>query len=99
MPVKRKLEISMFFSSGLGLKAYSVCRINERIIDGYDVDVIVLNGISEDDSPNTAEAIDADLYWCHDSKELSVGCEIVSQFSEIRMLYASSSPESELAQL
>jgi hypothetical protein len=68
MPVERKLEFSKFSKFKIEFKAYSVFGFNERIIDSYDVDIIVFNGISEDDSPNTTEAIDANLYWCHDSK-------------------------------
>jgi hypothetical protein len=78
---------------------YSICRINERIIDSYDVDVIVLDGISEDNTSDTTEAINADLYWCHDSKELSIGYAIVPQFSKIRKLCALSCSECELTQL
>jgi hypothetical protein len=60
--------------------AYSIVRLNEGIIDGNDVDVIVLNGISEDNTPNTAEAIDANLDWCHDSKVLSVSRQNILTF-------------------
>jgi hypothetical protein len=61
----------------VSFSTYSVCRVNERIIDSYDVDVIVLNGISEDDTANTTEAVDANLYWCHDSESKSACCESI----------------------
>jgi hypothetical protein len=67
----------------VSLKAYSVFRVNERIIDSYDVNVIVLDGIPEDDTSNTTEAIDANLYWCHGSAELLACSEIVPQFFKI----------------
>jgi hypothetical protein len=40
---------------------YGVVGFNERIIDGDNVDVFMLNGISEDDTTDTAETIDANL--------------------------------------
>jgi hypothetical protein len=40
--------------------------LNEGVVDGDNVDVIVLNGIAEDDATDTTEAVDADLDWCHD---------------------------------
>jgi len=40
---------------------------NEGIVDSDDVDIIMLDGISEDDTTNTTEAIDSNLYWSHDS--------------------------------
>jgi hypothetical protein len=71
MPIQTKLDLFFFSSFGwteVIFSTYSVCRINERIIDSYDVDVIVLNGISEDNTSDTTEAINTDLYWCHGSK-------------------------------
>lgn len=41
--------------------------LNEWIIDGDNVDVVMLNGVSEDDTSNSAETVDTDLDWCHDS--------------------------------
>jgi hypothetical protein len=37
----------------------------ERIVDGNDIDIIVLNGISEDDTTNAAETVDSNLDWRH----------------------------------
>jgi hypothetical protein len=34
---------------------------NERIVDSNDIDVIVLNGISEDNTTNAAETVDSNL--------------------------------------
>lgn len=48
---------------------YCVVGFNERIIDGDDINVFVLNGISEDDTTNTAESVDANLCGSHDSME------------------------------
>jgi hypothetical protein len=48
-------------------QTYSVVGFNERIVDSDDFDVIVLDGISEDDTTNTAETIDANLDGSHDS--------------------------------
>jgi len=39
---------------------------NERIIDGDNVDIVMLNGISEDNTTDTPETVDSDLCWCHD---------------------------------
>lgn len=39
----------------------SVLWLNEWIIDGDNVDFIVLDSISEDNSANTTEAVDADV--------------------------------------
>ena len=38
---------------------------NEGIVDRNDIDVIVLNGISEDDTSNAAEAVDSNFDWRH----------------------------------
>jgi hypothetical protein len=43
---------------------------NERIVDSDDVDIIVLNSISEDDTTDTTEAVDSNLYWSHDSGDI-----------------------------
>jgi hypothetical protein len=48
-------------------QTYSVVGFNERIVDSDDFDVIVLDGISEDDTTNAAETIDANLDGSHDS--------------------------------
>jgi len=38
---------------------------NEGIVDGDDVDVVVLNRIAEDDTTDTAESVDANLCRSH----------------------------------
>jgi len=43
---------------------------NEGIVDGDDVDVVVLNGISEDETTNAAETVDTDLCLAHGSVEM-----------------------------
>jgi len=48
------------------LVTYGVCWVNEGIVDGNDVDIIVLNSIAEDNAANTTEAVDSDLGWSHD---------------------------------
>ena len=44
---------------------YCVVRLNEWIIDSDNVNIIVLDGVSEDDTANSAETVDTDLDWCH----------------------------------
>ncbi len=39
---------------------------NERIIDGDNVDIVVLNCVSEDDTTNAAETIDSHFDRGHD---------------------------------
>jgi hypothetical protein len=58
--------------AGQGQQTYSVVGFNERIVDSDDFDVIVLDGISEDDTTNAAETIDANLDGSHDSVCVSV---------------------------
>jgi len=36
-------------------------NLNEGVVDSDNVDVVVLNGISEDDTANTTETVDTDL--------------------------------------
>jgi len=43
-----------------------VVGFNERIVDGDDVDVVVLNSIAEDDTTDAAETVDANLCGSHD---------------------------------
>jgi hypothetical protein len=38
---------------------------NERIVDGDDIDVIVLDSVSEDDTTNAAETVDSNLDGRH----------------------------------
>ena len=45
---------------------YRIVGFNERIIDGDNVDIVMLNGISEDNTTDTPETVDSDLCWCHD---------------------------------
>jgi glycosyltransferase involved in cell wall biosynthesis len=54
-------------SGARGQQTYSVVGFNERIVDSDDFDVIVLDGISEDNTTNAAETIDANLDGSHDS--------------------------------
>lgn len=46
---------------------------NEGIVDSDDVDVIVLNGISEDNTTNAAETVDTDLRLTHGSVKMLDG--------------------------
>jgi hypothetical protein len=40
-------------------------NLNEGVVDSDNVDVVVLNGISEDDTANTTETVDANLDGSH----------------------------------
>lgn len=40
---------------------------NERVVDGDDFEVLVLDRIAEDDTPDPTEAVDADLDGSHDA--------------------------------
>lgn len=42
--------------------------LNERIIDGDDVDLLMLNCIAENDSADTTEAVDTDFSLCHSER-------------------------------
>ena len=42
-------------------------NLNEGVVDGDNVDVVVLNGIAEDDTADTTETVDANLDGSHDS--------------------------------
>jgi hypothetical protein len=42
-------------------ETYSVVGFNEGIVDSDNFNVIVLNGISEDDTTNAAETVDSNL--------------------------------------
>jgi hypothetical protein len=48
---------------------YSVMGFNERIVDGNDINLVVLNGISEDDTTNAAKTVDTNFCRSHDSVE------------------------------
>jgi len=39
--------------------------LNERVVDGNNVNAVMLNSISEDDTADTTETVDSDLDWCH----------------------------------
>lgn len=40
---------------------YSIVGLDEGIVDGNDLDVVVLDRVAEDDTANTTEAVDTDL--------------------------------------
>lgn len=40
--------------------------LNERIVDSDNVDIVVLNSVSENDAADTTKTVDSDLDWCHD---------------------------------
>jgi hypothetical protein len=42
-------------------ETHSVVGLNEGVVDSNDLDVAVLDGVAEDDTSNTTEAVDADL--------------------------------------
>jgi hypothetical protein len=56
---------------------------NEGIVDGDDVDVLVLNSIAEDDTTDTAESVDANLCRSHvcDSRG------VLSEMRGLRLLW------------
>jgi hypothetical protein len=72
---KRGVGIAAFAGSADGrIRAtHSVFGVNERVVNGNDLDVGVLNGIAEDDTSNAAEAVDADLYGSH--------CELICAYA------------------
>ena len=41
--------------------SYSVVGLDEGVVDGHNLDVVVLDGVAEDDATNAAEAVDANL--------------------------------------
>ena len=53
----------------------SIFSTDERVVHSNDVDVVVLDSISIDDTSDPAEAIDTHLNWCHD-----VSCVMVDRF-------------------
>lgn len=53
-PGKRKLGYQ-------GRSTYSVLGLNEGVVDGNDLDIVVLDGIAEDNTADTAKSVDADL--------------------------------------
>lgn len=44
-----------------GEMTYSVGGLNEGVVDRNDLDVVVLDGVAEDDTTDTAKSVDADL--------------------------------------
>jgi hypothetical protein len=48
-------------SRGNGKPTYSVGEVNEGVVHGNDGDIVVLDGIAEDDTANAAESVDANL--------------------------------------
>ena len=55
------------WASDSGVRStYSVVGFNEGVVDGDDIDVRVLDGVSEDDATDAAEAVDSDLDRRHD---------------------------------
>jgi hypothetical protein len=45
----------------LSIVTYSVVGLNEGVVDGNDLNVRVLHSVTEDDTANTAESVDANL--------------------------------------
>lgn len=46
-------------------RTHSILGVDKRVVDGNDLDLGVLGGVAEDDTSNTAEAVDANLDGCH----------------------------------
>jgi hypothetical protein len=40
---------------------YGIFGLDERIVDGNNLDIGMLNSIAEDDTANTAKSVDTDL--------------------------------------
>ena len=40
---------------------YGIFWLDKRVVDGDDVDIIMFDGISIDDPPNSAETVDSDI--------------------------------------
>jgi hypothetical protein len=45
-------------------------NLNEGVIDGDNADVVMLDSISEDDTADTTETVDANLNGSHDSVDV-----------------------------
>jgi len=68
----RTLELSV---GGIVLEHVgSVVGFNEWIIDGDDVDIVMLDGIAEDDTTDTAESVNSNLSGSHDYGDVYVVC-------------------------
>lgn len=48
-----------------GDETHSVLDLNEGVVDGDNLDVVVLDGVAEDDATNAAETVDANLDGSH----------------------------------
>lgn len=46
--------------------------LNERVVDGDNIDIIVLNSVTEDNASDTAETVNSNLDWCHVSVKIDV---------------------------
>jgi hypothetical protein len=51
---------------------YSICWVDEGIVNGNDVNLVMLNSISEDNTSNTTKAVDSNLDWSHIAAKVSV---------------------------
>ena len=52
----------VFLQNGFPIAGtYSVVGFNEGIVDGNNINVIVLNGISKDNTANAAKTVDSNL--------------------------------------
>jgi hypothetical protein len=47
-------------SWAVSYSTYGILGLNERVVDGDNIDVIMLDGISIDYTPDSAETVDAD---------------------------------------
>jgi hypothetical protein len=72
------IENFVLWESDSEVGTYGVVGFNEGIVDSDDVDVIVLNGISEDDTTNAAETVDTDLCLTHGSVKMLGGDLVIS---------------------
>jgi hypothetical protein len=62
--VRSQFQLTNSLSSPIA-GTYGVVGFNERIVDGDNVNLVVLNGISEDDTTNTTEPVDSNLGNSH----------------------------------
>lgn len=54
------------------IDTYCVLSVNEWIVDSDNVNVIVLNSVSENETADTTETVDSDFNWCHFVYEIEV---------------------------
>ena len=64
---------------------YGVVGLNERVVDGDDINLAVLNGISEDDATNAAKAVNSNLGDSHDSAGVVSGVKIFTSPRQITL--------------